>query len=103
MSTLGWRCVWEGESAPIPPQDLRIGDDFCLQENQGAITEGRDSFCSGEKQLFLSSSLLDLTVCESKQIVLLSSASMEILFKSGDKGLVSLWRINQCLYKEEKN
>lgn len=76
---------------------------FVSQENQGAITEGRDSFCSGKKQLFLSSFLLDLTVCESKQIVLFSSASMEILFKSGDRGLVSLWRINQRLYKEEKN
>jgi len=35
--------------------------------------------------------------------VLLSSASVEILFKSGDSGLGSLWRINQCLYKGEKD
>lgn len=84
MSPLG---LGENGVSPSPTTELRVGDRFCLTGNQSAPMKRRGTFCSGKKTAVLSSSLPHLTTSESTHILLLSSASVEIVFKFGVEDL----------------
>lgn len=58
------------ESVPVQPQDLRVGDRFCLTDKTKCCYQRKGHILFWQNEAIVSTSLTVLTTCESKQILL---------------------------------
>lgn len=100
MSDMSPLDLEDERSEPVLPQDLSVGDRFCLTGKCSAITRRRDRFCS-DKKLFCPSSFQILQSMNLSKSSYISSASAKTVFRSDDKTYTSAEN-KLVLYKGKK-
>lgn len=100
MSPLG---LGENGISPSPTTDLRVGDRFCLTGESKCSYQKKGQVLFRQKAAVPSSSLPHLTTSESTHVLLLFFLICGDFVQVWCRGLVPLWRISWCLYKEKKD